>query len=64
MLDRQTELEKEGKELKYDILKKLSLNKASIEIFGKSYYEQICKYVIEGPFYSEQQIAIDYEMKD
>ena len=64
LLDRQTESEKEGKELKYDILKTLAQSETSAEVFGKDCYEQICDYVTEGPFYSEQQTAVDYEMKD
>lgn len=61
LLDRKTEQEKEGKELKYNILKTIAESVTSKENLGENYYEKICKYVREGPFYSEQQTAIDYE---
>ena len=57
-------MEKEGKELKYEIMKTLTQSATSKENLGGDYYEQICKYVVEGPFYSEQQTAVDYEMKN
>ena len=61
MLDRRTEHDKEGKELKYKILKTISKSITAKENIGMDYYERICNYVEEGPFYSEQQIAVDFE---
>ena len=63
-MDRQTEVEKEGKELKYHILLTLSQSKTSEEVLGKDFYGQICRYAKEGPFFSEQHTAVDFEMKE
>jgi len=64
LMDRQTEVEKEGKELKYHIVLTLSQSKTSEEVLGQDFYNQICSYAREGPFLSEHHTAVDFEMKE
>lgn len=61
MLDRRTEPEKLGKELKYGILRSLSKSPTLKDNCGVEYSKQICQYVKDGPFYSAQETAVDFE---
>eukprot|EP00794_Sanderia_malayensis_P016211 gene16211-17842_t len=64
LLDRKTEPDKQGKELKYDIVKNLSKSKTAKETLGLEYYQRICQYAKEGPFKSDQETAVDFEQAD
>ncbi len=61
LLDRRTEPDKEGKELKYNVIKNLSLSKTAKDNLGLEYYKRICLYAKEGPFRSDQETAVDFE---
>lgn len=61
LLDRRTEPEKLGKELKYGILRSLSKSPTLKDNCGVEYSKQICQYVKDGPFYSAQETAVDFE---
>lgn len=64
LLDRRTETEKEGRELKYEIVKNLSVSNTSEENLGLSYYDKILQYTKEGPFYQESEVAVTYEREN
>jgi Proteasome non-ATPase 26S subunit. len=64
LLDRRTETEKEGRELKYDIIKCLSISNTAHENIGLGFHEKITKYAKQGPFYSESEVAVTYEREN
>lgn len=64
LLDRKTEIEKQGHELKYEIIKNLSLSQTSKDNLGIDYYEKLVKYTKQGPFYSESHVEVSYEQGD
>lgn len=64
LLDRKTETEKQGHELKYEIIKNLSLSQTSKDNLGIDYYEKLIKYTKQGPFYSESHVEVSYEQGD
>ena len=61
LLDRRTETEKEGKELKYAIIQQLASSSTSEEIFGSPMYLKLKVYVSEGPFYVTEETTVAYE---
>lgn len=61
LLDRRTETEKEGKELKYAIIQHLATSSTSEEIFGSPIYLKLKVYVSEGPFYVIEETTVAYE---
>ena len=64
MLNRGTESEKEGRELKYSIIKTLAQSTTSRDNLGMEYHNKVTQYVAEGPFYSEKRVEISYEQDD
>lgn len=64
LLDRSTESDKEAKELKYDIIRTLSVSATALENFGRDYFEKLGLYSTQGPFYSESHVAVSYEGED
>ena len=62
LLDRKTETEKEGHELKYETIKTLANSSTSQENLGHGFHTNICKYAKQGPFYSESDVSVDLEM--
>ena len=61
LLDRKTEPEKEGKELKYSIIRSLSESPTGRANLGIEYYQRVCQYAKDGPFHSDQQTAVKFE---
>lgn len=61
LLNRNTEHEKEGKEMKYEIIKRLSLSATAKDNLGVAFYDMICKYAKEGALYAEAQVVVDTE---
>ena len=61
LLDRRTESDKAGKELKYDIVHCLVVSGTAETVFGSVNYLQLRKYDREGPFFftGEQAIALE-----
>lgn len=61
LLDRRTEPDKAGKELKYDIVHCLVSSGTAEAVFGSVSYLQLRKYDREGPFFftGEQAIALE-----
>lgn len=61
ILDRSTETEREGRELKYNIIKCLSLSATAVDNLGRDYFDKLKKYCEEGPFYAESHVSVTYE---
>jgi 26S proteasome non-ATPase regulatory subunit 5 len=61
LLDRRTETEKEGKELKYYIIRCLSESSFTERIFGSSLLLKFKDYVNEGPFYVKVETVVAFE---
>ena len=51
LLDRKTESEKKGKEMKYEIIRTMAESSDCEEIMGGPLYLKLKEYVSEGPFY-------------
>ena len=63
-MDRKTESEKEGRELKYRIVKNLAISNTAGENLGMGFHNKILAYAKEGPFYSEGQVAVTYQREN
>jgi len=61
LLNRNTEHEKEGKEMKYEIIKRLSISASAKDNLGVAFYDMICKYAKEGALYAEAQVVVETE---
>ncbi|XP_077865343.1 26S proteasome non-ATPase regulatory subunit 5-like [Saccoglossus kowalevskii] len=61
ILDRSTESEKLGKELKFDIVKVLVESPTTADIFGRPYLLRLKEYLREGPFYVKVQSEVAME---
>ena len=64
LLDRSTETEKEGRELKFNIVRNLSISHTASENLGTGFYNKILAYAKEGPFYAESHVAVTYEREN
>ncbi|XP_066927619.1 26S proteasome non-ATPase regulatory subunit 5-like [Clytia hemisphaerica] len=64
LLDRKTESEKEGRELKYHVVKNLAISNTAGENLGMGFHNKILAYAKEGPFYSEGQVAVTYQREN
>ena len=58
LLDRKTETEKEGHELKFLIIQNLARSVTALDNFGPEYFEKLEKYCTEGAFYGESYVAV------
>ncbi|XP_077987058.1 26S proteasome non-ATPase regulatory subunit 5-like [Glandiceps talaboti] len=61
LLDRSTEHEKSGKEMKYSIVKALVESSTTGEVFGRPYLLRLKEYLREGPFYVRVQSEVAME---
>jgi 26S proteasome non-ATPase regulatory subunit 5 len=61
LLDRRTENEKECQELKYEVIKKMSLSPVISNVFDKPSILKLKQFVRDGPFYvgSEVSVSVD-----
>ena len=64
LLDRNTESEKKGWEMKYDIIRTISQSSTCLQNFGDDLYLKFGAYVKQGVFYSESHVAVTYEQED
>jgi 26S proteasome non-ATPase regulatory subunit 5 len=61
LLDRSTETEKDGHELKFNIIQNLSRSVTALDNFGPDYFGKLETYVNQGPFYSESHVVVAYD---
>lgn len=61
LLDRNTETEKEGHELKFVIVQHLARSSTALDNFGVGYFDKLDKYCEQGAFYSESHVSVTYE---
>jgi len=61
LLDRNTETEKEGHELKFNIIQNLARSVTALDNFGLGYLEKLQTYCTQGPFYSESHVSVSFE---
>ena len=61
LLDRSTDHEKLGKELKYAIIHSLVTSGSSEGVFGSAIHLKFREYVNEGPFYVSTETAVAFE---
>ena len=45
-------------------MKRLSVSTTSKENIGREYYDRVCQYVKDGPFYSGRDAAVSFEGAD
>lgn len=64
LLDRKTETDKAGKELKYELIAELVRSPFSKEVFDKPFHLRLREYEREGPFYVQAQAAVAFEGAD
>ncbi|KAJ7372230.1 26S proteasome non-ATPase regulatory subunit 5 [Desmophyllum pertusum] len=64
LLDRKTETDKAGKELKYGLIAELVRSPFSKEVFDKPFHLRLREYEREGPFYVQAQAAVAFEGAD
>ena len=62
LLDRQTESEKTGKELKYEIVHRLVISGTAESVFGSPSYLKLRKYDREGPFFYSADTTVALEV--
>lgn len=58
LLDRRTENEKEGQELKYEVIKKITLCPDASNIFDKPMILKLKQYIRDGPFYVGSDVSV------
>ena len=63
-MDRTTETNKTGKELKYELILELVRSPFSKEVFEKPFYLRLQEYKREGPFYVRTQAGVAFEGTD
>ncbi|KAK3730010.1 hypothetical protein QZH41_000964 [Actinostola sp. cb2023] len=61
LLDRRTEPEKSGKELKYELIVELIHSTSSRQVFDVPYLLKLREYEREGPFFAKAQAAVAFE---
>lgn len=61
LLDRSTELEKEGRVAKYDLVKTIANSECVNTIVPLNQLELLNRYVNEGPFYMQREAAVAFE---
>jgi len=64
LLDRKTETDKAGKEMKYELISELVRSPFSKEVFDKPFHLRLREYEREGPFYVQAQAAVAFEGAD
>lgn len=64
LLDRKTETDKTGKELKYEFIAELVHSPFSKEVFDKPIHLRLREYEREGPFYVQAEAAVAFEGAD
>lgn len=64
LLDRKTETDKAGKELKYELIAELVRSPFSKEVFDKPFHLRLREYEREGPFFVQAQAAVAFEGAD
>lgn len=64
LLDRKTETDKTGKELKYEFIAELVHSPFSKEVFDKPIHLRLREYEREGPFYVRAEAAVAFEGAD
>ena len=64
LMDRKTETDKAGKELKYELIVELVRSPFSKEVFEKPFHLRLREYEREGPFYVRAQAAVAFEGAD
>ncbi|XP_002168555.4 26S proteasome non-ATPase regulatory subunit 5 [Hydra vulgaris] len=60
LLNRKTDRENEGKQLKYNIVKKLISSTATKNI-GTVFHERLLRYDKEGPFFNDENVIVSYD---
>ncbi|XP_046844074.1 26S proteasome non-ATPase regulatory subunit 5-like isoform X2 [Xenia sp. Carnegie-2017] len=58
LLDRRTENEKEGQELKYEVIKKITVCPDASNIFDKPMILKLKQYIRDGPFYVGSDVSV------
>lgn len=61
LLDRRTENEKECQELKYEVVKKMSISPYITSVFDKPSVLKLKQFVREGPFYAGSDVSVAME---
>lgn len=61
LLDRHTETEKEGRELKYEIVQAMATSSYAESVWGNVDLLKLKKYEREGPFYSQSDVTVATE---
>lgn len=61
ILDRSTEKVKEGKDVKFGIVKILAESPTVADIFGQPFYVKLKALCLQGPFYVEAQSEVAFE---
>ncbi|CAL1545585.1 unnamed protein product [Lymnaea stagnalis] len=63
LLDRSTEHTKEGKDVKFELIKILAHSPTAPDIFGRPYHVKLTEYFNQGPFYvvAQSEVAMEGE---
>jgi len=64
LLDRSTEMEKEGRKLKYEAVRLLANSSTAADNLGVDAQRKFSEYARQGPFYSESHVAVMVEEQD
>ncbi|XP_031558026.1 26S proteasome non-ATPase regulatory subunit 5-like [Actinia tenebrosa] len=64
LLDRKTEPEKSGRELKYDLIVELAHSPSAKQVFGMPYLLKLREYEREGPFFARAESTVAFEGAD
>lgn len=61
LLDRSTELEKEGRMSKYELVKSVSNSEFIHELIDAAQFKLIEIYIREGPYYIQREVAVEFQ---
>jgi 26S proteasome non-ATPase regulatory subunit 5 len=61
LIDRSTELEKEGRNSKYDLVKLVASSEFIMEYIDLNQLSILNRFVKEGPFYKESEMAVEFQ---
>lgn len=61
LLDRTTEFDKQGKEMKFEIVRTLAESPTSCETLGNIVVSRMQQYVNDGPFFVKAEVVVAFE---